>query len=391
MEQIGLEAFEAGAPYLSVVVAARNDDHGGGFLGRMQVFVDAFVAQCARHRVAAELVIVEWNPAPGRPGLVDAIRWPRGTGAVNVRIIDVAHELHARFAHSDRLQLFQMIAKNVGIRRARAPFVLATNVDLIFSDGIMRRLGERSLDAGELYRVDRLDVDAAIPRDADIEAQLEWCERHTIRVSSRHGTKDLRTGAFYPIYAGPLDLPRFAWSSFRLEGLGGMYARGRRLAERRALQRGAERHEFDGESPSARPGLRQLVLRSRVRPNTNACGDFTLMARERWVALRGYPQLPMYSLHIDSLLLYMSRYAGLRERNLEAPIYHLDHETGFRPDADGRGALFAWLSEAGIPWITSSMFGAYVVSMAKTRRPLDLNDDAWGLGGEDLPEATVAC
>jgi hypothetical protein len=37
------------APYLSVVVTARNDDHGGNLLGRMQVFVDAWINQAKRH------------------------------------------------------------------------------------------------------------------------------------------------------------------------------------------------------------------------------------------------------------------------------------------------------------------------------------------------------
>ena len=43
---------------------------------------------------------------------------------------------------SERLPLFQMIGKNVGIRRSRAPFVLATNVDIIFSDALFSFLAE---------------------------------------------------------------------------------------------------------------------------------------------------------------------------------------------------------------------------------------------------------
>ena len=36
-------------PYVSVVATSRNDDHGGGMLRRMQIFVNAWIEQCRRH------------------------------------------------------------------------------------------------------------------------------------------------------------------------------------------------------------------------------------------------------------------------------------------------------------------------------------------------------
>lgn len=408
-------------PYLTIVAATRNDDHGGGMLDRMQVFVDALVAQCDRHRLDAELILVEWNPPPDRAPLVDAIRWPRGEGHLGVRIIQVPPELHARFAHSAALPLFQMIAKNVGIRRARAPFVLATNVDLLFSDGVMRTLSSRQLSERTVYRVDRHDVPADVPRGATVEEQLRWCSEHVLRVNSRRGTKDLRTGDVYPIYSGLVDLPRYLWYHTRhpasigsplLAGAldirrGDFLQRARRVTRRRVLRHRIEarrRARLRAQRPptSSIPlgemrhraaeridQLRKTVVRARIRPHTNACGDFTLLARRDWHALRGYPELEMYSLHIDSLLLYMSRHAGMRERVLRDPVFHLDHDRGFKPGDEGRRDLFAWLEAAGIPWITNSRFADFVVQMAETRRPLELNDDDWGLGAEVLPEQTV--
>src|SRR5262245_3529622 len=108
------------APYLSVVTTSRNDDHGGGLLARMQIFVDALAAQAARFGLPCELLIVEWNPPAERPGLVDALRWPADRGFCPVRIITVPPHAHRRLPHHDKMALFQMIAKNVGIRRARA-------------------------------------------------------------------------------------------------------------------------------------------------------------------------------------------------------------------------------------------------------------------------------
>ena len=58
-------------PYLSLVAASRNDDHGGNMVYRTQIFVDSFLEQCERHQLRAELILVEWNP----PGT--ALRSPR--------------------------------------------------------------------------------------------------------------------------------------------------------------------------------------------------------------------------------------------------------------------------------------------------------------------------
>ena len=132
-------------PYLSVVVTTRNDDHGGNLLRRTQTFVNALLAQCERHSLPAELIMVEWNPPEGRPHLAQALRWPVRKGYCEVRVVEVPGEVHARYRHSHALPLYQMIAKNTGIRRARGEFVLATNIDILFSDELMRFIAARRL------------------------------------------------------------------------------------------------------------------------------------------------------------------------------------------------------------------------------------------------------
>jgi hypothetical protein len=113
--------------YVSVVATSRNDDHGGNMLRRMQIFVNAWIEQCRRHDLASELILVEWNPPAGRETLSKVLQWPADLGPCEVRIVTVPEAIHRRYRHWESLPLFQMIAKNVGIRRARAPFVLITN------------------------------------------------------------------------------------------------------------------------------------------------------------------------------------------------------------------------------------------------------------------------
>src|SRR3984893_1923253 len=139
-------------PYISLVVTARNDDHGGNLLGRMQIFVSGWIAQSQRHNLPSELIIVEWNPPSDRPRLRDALRWPESFGPCHVRFIEVSEEMHRRYTHSEGLPLYQMIAKNVGIRRARGQFILATNIDVLFSDELVAFLASHSLQPGRMYR-----------------------------------------------------------------------------------------------------------------------------------------------------------------------------------------------------------------------------------------------
>jgi len=175
-------------PYLSLVVTARNDDHGGNLLGRMQAFVNGWIGQARRYRIPSEMIIVEWNPPTDRLRLAEALYWPRDFGSCQVRIIEVPPELHRRFAHAQALPLYQMIAKNVGIRRARGRFVLATNIDILFSSELAAFIAQQRLRAGHMYRIDRHDAMSGVPVDAALEDQLEYCRTHLIRVNVREGT-----------------------------------------------------------------------------------------------------------------------------------------------------------------------------------------------------------
>ena len=81
-----------------------------------------------------------------------------------------------------------MIAKNVGIRRARGQFVLATNIDIIFSTELVEHLASRQLQPGVLYRVDRHDIQPEVPADGRLEEQLAYCASHHLRVHRRWGS-----------------------------------------------------------------------------------------------------------------------------------------------------------------------------------------------------------
>lgn len=539
------------APYLSVVATARNDDHGGNLLGRMQAFVSGWIAQSNRYRLSSELIIVEWNPTPDRPRLREALQWPEQRTYCDVRLLEVSPELHRRYRHGDALPLYQMIAKNAGIRRARGRFILATNIDILFSDELVAFLAERRLECGRMYRIDRHDVDAGVP-DGTIESQLEYCRNHLLRINTREGTfpvsrdvlkaprADITVsesgirfgGGWYPpeqhtgsglfrwarheaeIYLNPpprqkpdrdvflsIDLEpgpgmaqqplslellengialgsarmerrsklRIAFPAatteqkllFRVHGGGhvldqdprvlnfrvfscqwgsgremkGLSGRGRRwkiepmglwrraLNFRNDLGILAERLIEDGpiatftvavSAPMKRAaaayirlarltGMPPLALRIPTATaesswpqdaghppllHTNACGDFTLLSREDWFALRAYPEFDVFSMNLDSVFCFAAHFGGAPEEMLEEPmrIYHIEHGTGSGWTPEGEMLLYERLKQKGLPWLTSQEVMGWAAHMWRLNSPMIFNRDNWGLADHSLAE-----
>jgi len=344
-------------PYLSIVAVSRNDDHGGKLLERMQIFIDCLSEQVNYFQVPVELILVEWNPPSDRPALEKALVWPKTTQYFMVRIITVPLEEHKKFQYSDKLHLFQMIGKNVGIRRAKGEFILATNIDIIFSHELIRFIARQQLEPEKFYRVNRIDVDSNIPVGASLEKKLEYCRTHVIRINSKYFLSNISN--FKAVFIDVVKKP----------ALLGYY-------------------------------LKNLFYKLKIpRLHYNACGDFTLMAKDDWIRLRGYPELEMYSLHIDSVFLMAAAYSGLREEILHSPreIYHIEHTigSGVTPGL-GQKILFQRLEQEGIPcltWRDCVTLAQRLKNKAGHKRGLVLcNESSWGLESTQLPEKVLgAC
>src|SRR5258705_4390417 len=79
-----------------------------------------------------------------------------------------------------------MIAKNVGIRRARGNFILATNIDIVFSDELMQFIARKKLDPKKIYRVDRYDIQSGLSNDLTLDETLEYAWANPIRAHHRY-------------------------------------------------------------------------------------------------------------------------------------------------------------------------------------------------------------
>lgn len=323
---------------VSFVVAARNDDYGGNFLQRMQVFVSSLLELAREEKLSGELVVVEWNPPEATSSLRHALQWPSPPDDFAVRFVCVPKAIHLRHENADRMPMFEYIAKNVGIRRAVGDFVVSTNPDLLYSRELIRFLAASDPDPRCFYRVNRHDVAEPIPRGVGIDNQLAFCKRHTFLVNTVDGS--VRPG-WHPVTRA---FAAFARSSRRV----------------RKFIEGTPRERLDF---------------GRARLHTNASGDFFMMARPQWHATRGYPELTTHSF-IDGYICFMAASMGLEQRVLTGRrrIYHQDHgraEHASRPITDYESYLKS------------------CQAMLAAGRPEILNSDGWGLGEFELQEFEV--
>ena len=135
------------------------------------------------------------------------------------------------------------------------------------------------------------------------------------------------------------------------------------------------------------------LLQYTSKPHTNGCGDFTLLSRRGWETLRGYPEWPIFSWHIDSVFLHQAIISKFREKNFASrkPIYHIEHGvgSGFTPESR---TLFDRLESANIPYLSNHELDEQVTALKKAKKrsaTLFYNNEDWGMIDRELEEVFV--
>lgn len=310
---------------ISFIVVGRNDNYGGHFLERLQVFIDTLRLQCAKHELSSEIIIVEWNPPRENLGLSEVVKISESIPNVLTKIIRVPPEIHNRFNNAEKMKLFEYAGKNVGIRRATGKYILATNPDIIFSDELVHFLATDGLSDQNYYRSVRYDIKSQALLDSSLDEKLAYCKNNIIKINDYTHTH--RGG-----------LSRF--------GLMAWYYHLRL----------------------------KLSYWPYPKPFTNASGDFLMMHRDKWFELHGYPEISGVDSdgmpHTDSMMVHMALFYGLRQVNLRKNqrIYHQEHGSSlssrpFAPEVKETRQKFK-----------------------RDHKPLIYNDDSWGLPDVDLSE-----
>lgn len=333
--------------YLSIIATTRNDNHGGDLLRRTSAFVTNVFEQSKKFNVQVELILVEWNPPSDKPLLKDVLPKPGKDIPVSLKYVIVSNEIHNTYKNASTIPLYQMIAKNVGIRRAIGEFILCTNIDILFTDKSFEFFAKKRLETGKYYRANRCDIPKEVMDIDSIQGQLEYAEKNIIqRLGKTKGHEALH-------------LPKFATFSSKLAS----------LLNYSILKLWKATHK--GKFP-------------HFTIDFNACGDFTLMSKADWEDIQGYPELDMYSIHIDSMGVWAANAMGKKQVILpkEACIYHIYHEDGWESDDPIKTIKFL----ANKPSLDYSIVFRGGMMLVEKKKSWDLNDEDWGMNNLELEE-----
>lgn len=255
-------------------------------LDRLQLQIDNLEHYSSQLSLSTRLeyIIVEYNYSPDAPALRAQLRFEASASHL-VRIIRVSREWHdlisTRIGFTGRIDFNEFYAKNIGIRRACAPFVMVTASDILFPESFYRHLSEGTLLESAFYRAPRCNVEV----DQNALANKSSPERVSISqqnitqcwVCTGHGHID-----YYRKNMGSSSLP--ASGRTRAECIGGT-------------------------------------------------GDFLIMSRNRWTKYRGFPDVALHHV-LDDVPLYQAVADGAQLISFPSPTaaLHINHKKGYRTD-----------------------------------------------------------
>ena len=136
-------------PRFAAVTVGRNDDYMPDFRERLL----ATIAWNVKYLVS-EFVFVEWNPPTDRELLSLEL-----TKKFNcLRAYVVPPEIHQRICENQNVKLLEYHAKNVGIRRAKSPWIISTNADAAVGLDSVNVLLNSEFDTNVLWTAERWDI-----------------------------------------------------------------------------------------------------------------------------------------------------------------------------------------------------------------------------------------
>lgn len=336
-------------PYLSIVLAVRNDNYGGDFNHRLQNCINWFTHYANRYNLTSEFVLVNYNPVPNQQQLHELISFPAST-CVSFRIITIPPAFHESISDETirkKLPMYEYLAKNMGIRRAKGEYILAANPDILIDPSIIRFIAKRKLQPGTYYRANRADyrLPSTTVQPATDLARIRQAVFRVFMKGYRHTVNGLTLPQQFLIYfKNKLKL------AYNLE-----LVKHEDLANKYTIP-----ITYDNIS---------------LKVHANCSGDFMLMHRQSWYALKGYPENTYLAIHTDALMVAMAFFSGLKEQVFFQPVYHQDHERRFVADNTNPHihAMFRRFEDEGR-------------QMEKQKAPIIYNTDNWGYPNQQFEE-----
>lgn len=312
---------------------ARNDDYGGNWTNRINAFLKVLAHQADRTQTPVEMVFVEYNPVPNKPFLYQSLVLPKNEFFA-VRFIVVPPEFHKSLPDNEKVPICEFIAKNIGIRRAKGEWVVATNPDTLYGDDLFDFIASESLDVGSFYRINRQDL------------SVNWVDP---KLSAEDILKDACTRRIKVLFNNKTVYVSYKeWFSSMIHG----------RSWRIFLQ-----------CPAFNPWRKVDSDESAI--HENAAGDFLLMHKSAWDKVRGYDQVTVGSGVLDGYIMYVLYCLGFRQRILPHSLYHIYHH------------------HKGVKYLASyAKFREDAKKMLETKIPYKVNSPDWGFADKSFQEVT---
>lgn len=335
-------------PYLSIIVTSRNDTHRPDLISRLHTTIHRWSYLCKKYQLATEYLMIEWNPPMDTPSLKEILQEMPVHEYFKIRIITVSASIHQTIDPQNSVPLHQMIAKNVGIRRAKGEYVLCTNMDIFPDSLLIEEIAKKNLQPGFFYRANR----------CDIPENIYNMDSHDLENFSRnHIHRRMGMDARWP----GLKVFKNQYFIYRYKFFKPFYPL---LLVIKRIMLGKDKFNI-------------------AKIDKEACGDFTLMSKQDWLKIEGYHEFTGYPLHMDSLALIKATLMGIKQCifNKECCVYHIDHAGSWAEEtAHTLQIKHPYMNWGDIENLTLLMKKGLFI----------YNTPAWGLLNEKLPEAWIA-
>lgn len=320
---------------------------------RLQAALNWNIRWLEHYKVSSEIILVNWNPISERPSVVSELSLFAKRERVRIRVIDVPESLHARFIDPDVRQtvpLYEFIAKNTGIRRAKGNYILCTNADVLIHPKIIRSIAQLEMKDGCYYRADRLDFHRF---DGEPDLNSLWNAGFAISLKGfmYHFPFSFLKPLQYRVLRA-LNTLRVRWELFK--------------------------HNHEKWANCVR--LNVVYDNGAYHAHCLNSGDFMLMHRADWFRLKGYPEYTEIATHTDAIFTVLA-HGNLEEKVLPFPVFHREHERRYTWEAIKKDDTFV------SAYRLFEKISKTVVNQENHEKYL--NADDWGLASEKLAEQTV--
>jgi hypothetical protein len=361
----------------SFIVATRNDNHGGNMKEKNIFFINRWLYQVKKYNLNCELIIVDWN---SKKPLRKVIKPSLLNKNKILKIIEVSKQFHNKFKNSKKINFFQMIAKNVGARRAEGKFLIFTNIDIIFSEKFFKYFKNNKIKYETIYRADRHDVDLKELKNYKIsESKIQKLTTHIHRKTYTYDInenkkiylrktfihilicfKEIITNTYLNIFTYKL-LNIFTYKLKKIN-----FYKKKLIIVRKIFN------------------INNLKILFDKKLHTNACGDFTMIDKKSFFKMCGYNEFDGFSWHIDSLLLFKAYYYfRLNFFELKFPIYHINHEPG-KTYSENKKISIKKIKDIKLNFINDQKLFSFIKNYRLKKIHKDDKRKDWGLGKEKL-------